>query len=222
MDYELLKKLYDIDSFTGCTEEEIEELCEGFDTIPGALADFLETCGKTTALFAHSNDHWIDLEYCRKYSWMKTAPQDYYYLLNENQGVYQVAIRRADMGLPDPPVYVVERNREGAVTEVGKAEESLTAFLMGMLLYEAVLSLEYDCGDFIWYEPEDVEKIESILQKYPYHVYNWYSERIDIYTLTGEELLFIMKGDTPNGTYSAKSEEALRAIDEKIGDIGER
>ena len=221
MDYELLKKIYGIGSFSGYSDDEISEMLEGFETAPSALTGFWKKCGNTKELFGHSNDNWIDLEFRRKYMWVKEQ-KDYYYLLNENQGVYQAAIRREDMSLPDPPVYVVETSRDNEVKEVGKAEESVSAFLMGMLLYEASLGLEFDCGDFIWYSEDDIAQIDALLQKYPYHVYNWYSERIDVYGMNDEALLFILQGDDPQGTYSARSEDALQKMDELIGEIGER
>lgn len=144
-------------------------------------------------------------------------------MLNENQGVYQVAIRKSDMKIDNPPVYVIETDTDGTVHEVGQAESSITAFMMGMLIYEAGLSFfEYATEDFIWYEKQDIDKIEECLKKYPYHIYNWYSERIDMYTYTGEEILFIMQGDLPNGTYSAKTEESYRIMDNLIGNFGER
>ena len=100
---------------------------------------------------------------------------------------------------------------------------SLSAFMMGMLIYEAAIScFEFCAEDIIWYDDGDVEKIDGILNKYPYHVYNWYSDRIDLYTKTDEEILFVMQGDSPNGTYSARTETAYQEIDRLIGGIGER
>lgn len=223
MDYELLRRLYDIDSFVGYTDDEIREMSEGFDQIPAALMDFWKTCGNTGGLFTGSNDLWIDLEFRRNSYWLKADPKDYYYLIDENQHCYQAGIRREDMALPDPPVYIVEPLQGDKTREVGKAEENLSSFLMGMLLYEASLSagpFKYFYEDFIWFDEDDIAKIDKKLKKYPYHVYNWYSDRIDIYTMNEEALLYIMQGDEPNGTYSAKTEEALRKMGELIGEIG--
>lgn len=222
MDYELLRRLYNIDSFVGYNEDEIREMCKGFDLIPAALLEFWKKCGNTKALFTGSNDLWIDLEYRRNSNWIKTEEKDYYYLIDENQHCYQAGIKRADMALPNPPVYIVEPLQDGKIREVGKAEESLTEFLMGMLLYEAAMSagpFTYFYDDYIWYKEEDITRIDSLLQKYPYHVNDWYSERIDIYTMNEEALLFIMQGDEPNGTYCAKSEDALRKMGDLLGDI---
>ena len=222
IDYELLKKLYDVESFVGYNDEEISEMTEGFDTVPAAILAFWKTCGNTAKLFSSSNDPWIDLEYRRKYSWAKRDLEEYFFLLNENQGCFRVAVRRSDMAKENPPVYVTERTGEGAFREVGQAASSVTEFLMGMLLYEAALGgLPYFCEDILWYEDKDIEEIEKVLTIYPYHVENWYSDRIDFYTYSGNEVLFIMKGDTPNGTYAANSEEAFERFDELIGRYGE-
>ncbi|MFR5027467.1 MAG: hypothetical protein ACLTDF_00480 [Coprococcus sp.] len=98
------------------------------------------------------------------------------------------------MAEDDPPVYVVETDEDGTVNEVGRAENSLSAFMMGMLIYEAAIScFEFCAEDIIWYDDGDVEKIDGILNRYPYHVYNWYSDRIDLYTKTDEEILFVMQ-----------------------------
>lgn len=222
IDYDLLAKIYDVEVWDGYSGEELKERMEGFDTIPSVLSDFWGKCGKTVKLFENSNDHWITLDFIRKYNWTKRI-KDYFYLLNENQGVYQVAIRRADMVEDDPPVYVVETDSDGTVREIGRAEASVSAFFMAMLLYEAGISgFEFATEDFIWYEEEEIKKIERLLTKYPYHVYNWYSERIDLYTISGDEILFILQGDSPNGTYSAKTTVAYEKIDQLIGDLGER
>ena len=222
MDYELLRRLYDIESFTGYNEDEIREMSEGFDVIPATLIDFWKICGNTKEIYSGSNDLWIDLEFRRKSNWIKNAPTDYYYLIDENQHCYQAAIRREDMALPDPPVYIVEPLNGDDKREIGRAEDSLSAFLMGMFLYEAALSagpFKYFYEDFIRYGEDDIAKIDTLLHKYPYHVYNWYSDRIDIYTMNEEALLYIMQGDESNGTYCAKSEEALQRMKDLIGGI---
>lgn len=222
MDYELLKNLYDVEVFEGYSDSEIAELSEGWEEIPSSLLDVWTICGKTSKIFDCSNDPWINLNFIRKYNWTKKS-KEYFYLLNENQGVFQVAIRKEDMSKSNPPVYVVETDKDGNVNEVGMAEESLTAFLMGMLIYEASISVfEYAAEDIIWYEDEELDQLEEVLTKYSYHVYNWYSDRIDLYTVSGDELLFVMVSDSSNGTYAAKTEEAYERIDELVGSIGER
>ena len=161
MDYDLLQKIYNIKSFVGYTDEEIKELKEGFESIPHTLYEIWNKCGKTSELFDHSNDPWITLDFQRRYQWTKKI-KGYFYILNENQGVYQVAIRRADMAEDDPPVYVVETDEDGTVNEVGRAENSLSAFMMGMLIYEAAIScFEFCAEDIIWYDDGDINSFSG-------------------------------------------------------------
>ena len=224
IEYELLQKLYSIDTFAGYSDDEIKEMSEGFDEVPVALIEFWKKCGKSEELYKGTNDYWINLEFHRNSKWVNEDSKDYYYLLDENQHCYQMAIRREDMSLSDPPVYVVEPLQGGEVREVGQAEESISKFLMGMFLYEAALCagpFSYFNEDFIWYEEDDIQNLETLLTKQPYHIYNWYSDRIDIYTLHDDAVLYIMMADEPQGTYSAKSEAALQRMNELIGDIGE-
>ena len=224
IEYELLKKLYSIETFTGYSDDEIEEMSEGFDSVPAALMDFLKKCGKTAELYDGTNDYWIDLEFHRKSKWLKNESKEYFYLLDENQHCYQMAIRREDMSLDDPAVHVVEPLQDGEVREIGLAEESVSKFLMGMFMYEAAFCagpFKYFYEDFIWYNEDDLKKLEETLTKQPYHVFNWYSDRIDIYTMADEAVLYIMITDEPQGTYAAKSEEALQRISKLIGDISD-
>ena len=44
---------------------------------------------------------------------------------------------------------------------------------------------------------------------------------MDFYTLTGNEVLFVMVSEDPNGTYAANSKDAYEKIHALIGDIGE-
>ena len=130
MDYDLLQKIYNIKSFVGYTDEEIKELKEGFESIPHTLYEIWKKCGKTSELFNHSNDPWVTLDFQRRYKWTRKT-KGYFYILNENQGVYQVAIRRADMDKDDPPVYVVETHEHGTEKEVRRAENRMSAYKLG-------------------------------------------------------------------------------------------
>ena len=82
MDYELLKKLYDVEVFEGYSELEIAEMSEGWEAIPASLLDIWKTCGKTARIFDCSNDPWINLNFARMYNWTKNS-KEYFYLLNE-------------------------------------------------------------------------------------------------------------------------------------------
>ena len=221
MDYNLISKLYDITSLTGYSDEEIIELTAGFSEIPAALMSFWNKCGGTDKLFTSSNDPWVNLPWCRQYKYMQNPSCGYYFLLDENQCVYRCGIRLEDMSIDDPPVYVVEPLPEGNLREVGLAASSVTEFIMGMLIYEAGMgAIPYIREDIICYSFENIKRIESLLKKLPYHIYNWYCDRIDFYTHSGNEVLFIMMSEDPNGTYSANSKDTYEKFNALVGNIG--
>ncbi|MBQ6230328.1 MAG: hypothetical protein IJJ74_04330 [Eubacterium sp.] len=221
MDYNLISKLYDIAALTGCSDEEITELTAGFSEIPAALMSFWKKCGGTDKLFTTSNDPWVNLPWCRQYKYMQDTSCGYYFLLDENQCVYRCGIRLEDMSIDDPPVYVVEPLPEGNLREVGQAASSVTEFIMGMLIYEAGMgAIPYIREDIICYTFENIKQIESLLKKLPYHIYNWYCDRIDFYTHSGNEVLFIMMSEDPNGTYSANSKDTYEKFNALVGNIG--
>ena len=125
------------------------------------------------------------------------------------------------MSIDDPPVYVVEPLPEGNLREVGQAASSVTEFIMGMLIYEAGMgAIPYIREDIICYTFENIKQIESLLKKLPYHIYNWYCDRIDFYTHSGNEVLFIMMSEDPNGTYSANSKDTYEKFNALVGNIG--
>ena len=82
-------------------------------------------------------------------------------------------------------------------------------------------AVPYIREEIMCYTLEDISRIETLLSKLPYHVHSWYSDRMDFYTLTGNEVLFVMVSEDPNGTYAANSKDAYEKIHALIGDIGE-
>jgi len=222
MDYELLSKLYYITEFTGYSDEEISELTCGFDIVPSALISFWKKCGGTDKLFSASNDTWLNPAVCRRYKNMQDPSCGYFFILDEVQCVYRCGIRTQDMSMDEPPVYVVEPMPDGSLREAGQASSSVSEFLMGMLVYEAGMgAVPYIREEIVCYTLEDISLIETLLSKLPYHVHCWYSDRLDFYTLTGNEVLFVMVSEDPNGTYAANSKDAYEKIHALIGDIGE-
>ena len=72
------------------------------------LEDYYRAAGRTKA-FHCVQDTWMLPEHFQKWEWLREP--DYLILLNENQGVCQAGIRREDLMLPDPPVYVTEDDK---------------------------------------------------------------------------------------------------------------
>ena len=106
--WEMFKPLYAVYTLEGYTENEIAYLKELFGALPRVLEDYYRAAGRTKA-FHCVQDTWMLPEHFQKWEWLREP--DYLILLNENQGVCQAGIRREDLMLPDPPVYVTEDDK---------------------------------------------------------------------------------------------------------------
>lgn len=215
MDYELIKKLYGIEQFQGCLVEDLDYMIKKFDEIPAQVIEIYNTIGGTQQL-NRVQDQWLFPDQYRKYNWMDDdVYKDYFILMNENQGVYQIVIKREDMTMDNPPVYVLDGS-----TIVGKCADSVTEFFMSMLIYQSVFAMEYSPQDFFWYSEEDMQVIRTKLTKLPYKLFNWYSELIEFYTNAQDNMLYIMSDDN-QGTYGAMTESSYDIIEAVLGELGE-
>ena len=215
LDYSFVKQIYDVDALVGCSEEEINELKQLYGTLPKVLEDFLRTLGNTSKL-QQGQDEWLFPAYYKKYTWMRSKEYaDYLILMNENQGVYQLVIKREDLQKENPPVYVLD-----GADILGVCADTLSEFLMGMLLYQAIFIMEYSPEDFFWYSVEEVESIRASMQKLPYEIRNWYSDTIEFYTNAQGNLLYLMCEEYQS-TYGATTKEAYEKLLAVVGDLGE-
>lgn len=215
LDYSLVKQIYGVDALVGCSEEEINQLKQIHNALPKVFEEFLRTLGNTPKL-QQGQDEWLFPAYYQKYTWMhREEYADYLILMNENQGVYQLVLMREDLGKENPPVYVLD----GAKI-LGICADTLSEFLMGMLLYQAVLTMEYNPEDFFWYSESDVECIRDSMEKLPYEIRNWYSDTIEFYTNAQGNLLYLMCEEY-QGTYGATTKEAYEKLLAVVGDMGD-
>lgn len=215
LDYSLIKLIYNVDTLLGCSEEEIEQLRQIYGTLPRLFEEFLRILGNTQKL-QQGQDTWLFPSYYQKYTWMSAEEYaEYLILMNENQGVYQLVLKREDLEKENPPVYVLD-----GVKILGICADTLSEFLMGMLLYQAVFTMEYSPEDFFWYADEDVECIRASMQKLPYEIRNWYSDTIEFYTNAEGNLLYLMCEEYQS-TYGATTKEAYEKLMTVVGDMGE-
>lgn len=215
IDYSLVKQLYNVDALVGCSEKEIDQLKQIYGSLPRVFEDFLRTLGNTKKL-QQGQDTWLFPAYYQQYTWMRSEKYaEYLILMNENQGVYQLILKREDLQKENPPVYVLDGTKI-----LGICAETLSEFLLGMLLYQAIFVMEYNPEDFFWYSDKDVELIRASMQKLPYEIKNWYSDTIEFYTNAEGNLLYLMCGEYQS-TYGATTKEAYEKLLAVVGDLGE-
>lgn len=211
MDYELIKKLYGIVELQGCLVEDMDYLKEKYETIPEQLVAFFEIAGGTKELNC-VQDEWLFPAKYRKYTWMdRDIYKDYFFLLNENQGVFQVVIKRTDMTMDNPPVYVLDGTKL-----MGKCADTVTDFLMAMLIYQSVFAMKYSPEDFFWYTDDEMRVIRKTMTMMPYKLQNWYSDTIEFYSNAEDNMLYVMS-DGNQGTYGAMTSLSYKKIEAVLG-----
>ena len=215
IDYKLVKKLYGIGELQGALEEDMKYLKEKYGKIPKQLVEFFEIAGETKELNC-IQDEWLFPAKYKKYAWMnRDEYKDYFILLKENQGVFQIVIKRDDMTKDNPPVYVLYGTKL-----IGKCADTLTDFLMGMLIYQSVFAMKYSPEDFFWYSDEEMQIIRKTMTIMPYKLQNWYSDTIEFYSNAEDNMLYVMS-DGNQGTYGAMTSSSYQKIQAVLGEMGE-
>ena len=213
---QLVRDLYGIDQPQGCTEAEIAAVREKFGALPAVVEDFWRTFGRTQRL-NYTQDNWIFSEDYQK--WKNLAEDDDLLLLNENQSVYLAYIRREDLTLPDPPVYL-RRGEEGPWE---LSAPTVSEFLEAALLYEGVWQLEHNPEEFYELSAGDMAVVHAKLEKRPAVLRNWFVTETTFYSSRPDNLVVVM--DMGDGDYQAlyggATEESYTALLEVMEGLGE-
>lgn len=211
----LIKNLYAVDSFSGCTESEIAFMKQMFGNLPSVLENFYRTVAKTESLH-HIQDSWMLPEHFAKYPWLNDP--DCLIIMNENQGVCQAGIRREDLTQLDPPVYVKTDDNDWVLSASTTSE-----FLMAMLGYQASFDMKFSYEEFYWITEEELAIIQEKMDKLPYEVHNWiYNIQISLYSNAPDNIVALMdcNGDL-QVLYGANSEEGYEKLMSVMEGIGE-
>ena len=216
--YELIKNLYGIDELAGYSDEDIAFLKERFGNLPEVLEDYYRKAGMTEAL-RHLQDEWILPEHYKNWTWLKEE-KDLYILMNENQGVFQLGIRREDMNESNPPVYYIDGE------SIIKYCDTLSEFLFCQSAYQSVFTFEYSPEEFYSITEDELKTVEQSLNKYPFELKNDeqdYPFNMSFYYNASDNLYVVMKynEDDMQVLYGAVSEESYNKLEETVGDFGE-
>lgn len=214
--WDKLKALYAVETLQGYTEKDIELLKGIFGTLPRVLEEFYRTAGRTETIY-NGEDEWVLPEHYQKREWLRHP--DYMILLNEAQYVCCAGIRKEDLHLPDPPVYVMQGEENWVLCAPTTSE-----FLNAALTYESVYTFPYSPEEFYLLTKEEVELINTRLTKLPYEMTNWIGGvHITLFQNEKDNLAAIMDcGDgMPDMLYGAASEASYEKIQLALCGIGE-
>ena len=213
--WEMFLPIYGVDALQGYTDEDIAVLKEMFGALPQVLEDYYRAAGRTKA-FCYTQDDWMLPEHFKQWEWLQEL--DALVLLNENQGVCRAGILRADLSLPDPPVYVTMDDKNWAL-----AAPALSTFLPAALAYEATFSFAHCPEAFYWLTEEEMGTVKGKLTKLPFEISNWLDGmKITLYQNAPDNMAAVMDCDGDlQILYGAASEAGYEKLLEVLGGIGE-
>lgn len=216
--YELIKNLYGVDELAGYSDEDIAFLKEMFGDLPEVLEDYYRKAGRTEVL-RHLQDEWILPEHYKNWQWLKEE-KDFYILMNENQGVFQLGICREDMSKSNPPVYYIDGKN------IIKYCYTVSEFLLCQSVYQSVFTFEYSPEEFYSITEDELKIIEEKLNKYPFEIKDeeqGYPFNMSFYYNASDNLYVVMNygEDDIQVLYGAVSEESYNKLEEIVGDLGE-
>ena len=219
---ETILPLYGSPAPEGCSEEEIAALRARFGALPAAVEDFYRTAARTRQ-FQWGQDTWILPEHYQSWTWLEKTGA--LILLNENQGVCQAGVKKEDLTLPDPPVYVTYKED---FSEWRLCAPSVSEFLAAALAYEAAFTHVAPCSpeEFYWFSPEETAKVRAELTRLPFSLLDWCSEmEITLYQNAPDNLLVLMdfgaEDGEPQALYGAVTQESYQKLLAVVGGLGE-
>ena len=211
----LLNNLYGVEQPEGCASQEIAAVKEIFGALPAAVEDFWRMAGHTKRL-KYVQDDWIFPADYQKWSW--PGESEHLILLHENQGCCQAVVRREDLTLPDPPVYI----RTGEDGSLLCAASAFSEFLQAALLYEAVWQLDHCSEEFFWLSDEELTVVQAKLFRLPAVLRNWFDMEVAFFQNRPDNLVAVMDtGGEYQTLYGAVSEAGYAALLEVMEGLGE-
>lgn len=203
-----IKRLYGITGCAGYTDEDIAYLKQAFGAIPETLELYYRTFGRTKEVVVSQNS-WLLPEDYKKWDWLIKGGHFIFFV--ENQGVCCCGIRREELCLPNPPVYVSHDE-----TDIWELEtETLEEFLLAANFLHASL------GGVRSISEADRARIQNSFARQKPYLRNWLYSRIDFYSNDLNGMIAIMGNDwDTEAFYSANTLQEFQKLEMFMEDIG--
>ena len=210
--YAEILELFGVEEPAGYTAEEIEKAKSAVGgSLPLELEQFYLNYGKSPEL------HGLQDELILAGQYKALLDDEYIVFFNENQGVCQAAVKKSDVGLADPPVYVSINGGEWT-----ESCPRVSDFLIAMFGYQASICLDFSPEEFYFITPEEKDKIERMFTK-PAQTFVWFDFEVTVYgdNNSGRLALLDNGADDIQMQYAANTEEEFDRIKELLDGIGE-
>ncbi len=214
--WDWFRPLYAVEDLQGYTEADIKVLKGIFGVLPLVLEEYYRIAGRTKE-FHQVQDIWILPEHFQTSDWLRQS--EYLILLNENQGVCRAGIHKADLCLPNPPVYYTEDDKNWNLCASTTSE-----FLSAALAYEAVFHFAYSPKEFYWITEAEMDFIKLNLTKLPFELEKWIGDmKVLLFQNEADNMVAVMDcGDgNSNILYGGATEASYDKLRKALEEIGE-
>lgn len=210
--YNKILELFGVKNPVGYSPEEVEKAKAEVGDLPLELERFYLYCGKSPELQGLQDELILPNRY------PALLNPDYIVFFDENQGVCQAAVKKSDIGIPDPPVYTTTDNGEWQLSS-----PRVSDFLCAMFNYQASICFEYNPEDFFWITPEECEKVKKMFPKLG-EFDNWlYGWKVTVFGKNGGRLALMEQdgNDDIQMNYAANNEREYARMCALLDGIGE-
>ncbi len=161
MEFEVIRKLFDIKQNDGFSEEDIHKACEKYGNLPLVLREYYRQLGNYEQINQAQNI------LCHPHNVIETKEYLIFYI--ENQYVTQWAIKRSDLDKDNPSVYC-----SWDESEFHLESEYLLNFLYAMAFFQAAYGgLQYCPEEIYIISHEQAQTIRSRYKKKDYELHQW-------------------------------------------------
>lgn len=210
--YKCITELFQVETPTGYTKEEIEKAISAVGGLPLELEKFYLYCGNSPEL------KFLQDELVLPGKYPALLDPEYIIFYNENQGVCQAAVKKSEVSMDDPPVYTSVDDGEWTLSSPRVSE-----FLAAMYDYQASICLDFSPEEFYFVTPEEKAKIESRFPKlgsFNGWLYTW---TVTVYGEGGIRIALMEdeEGEDIQMNFAANNQEDFDKVMSMLDGIGE-
>ena len=207
-DFSKIKALFGITNPKGFSVSEMQSVQSIFGQLPQVLVDYYLELGNEKDL-NYTQDSLI---FPNKFQHFKN--EDYFIFYSENQCACVWGIKKEDIHLSNPPVYMSYDEKDWEIES-----ENLYDFLLAMAYLQAVFSLDYRGETFRYITEKDLEFIRENYENKKVTFKQW-TQGIEFYSNYDDSIIVIM-GGCEQMIYSSRNKEHFIEMDKILSTLGE-
>lgn len=202
MEFDVIRKLFNVNHNNGFSEDDIRKACKKHGTLPFVLQEYYRQLGNYKQINQTQNNlcHPSEL----------IDAKEYLIFYKENQYVVQWAIKKSDLNKENPPVYCSWDENEFELES-----KNLLDFLYAMAFFQAVSwGLEYCSEELYIISKEQAQIIRNRYKKIDYELHQWMN--ISYYGNCDGEVICMIENNDYDMLYSSSKQEQFDEMKEFI------